>query len=174
MTVSPRAVLPTVLVVDDEPSILDALQKVLTKENMHVRIAGSGQQALEVLRLHPVQVMITDLRMPGMTGEDLLKAAKAITPEVEVLVMTAYGTVENAVAAMKLGAYDFISKPLKRAAIVAAVQKALDKHALVAENRELRARNAHCRTTGRARFPGKAGDSRPAGRARCPGRRTGR
>jgi two-component system response regulator HydG len=142
MTESPRAVQPTVLVVDDEPSILDALQKVLTKENMHVRIASSGQQALEVLRLHPVQVMITDLRMPGMTGEDLLKAAKAITPEVEVLVMTAYGTVENAVAAMKLGAYDFISKPLKRAAIIAAVQKALDKHALVAENRELRAQLA--------------------------------
>ena len=97
MTLPPKPV-PTVLIVDDEPSILDALQKVLTKENMHVRIAQSGQQALEVLRLHPVQVMITDLRMPGMTGEDLLKAAKAITPEVEVLVMTAYGTVENAVA----------------------------------------------------------------------------
>ncbi len=132
----------TVLVVDDEPSIVDALQTVLVRENLQVRVANSGQQALEILRLHPVQVMITDLRMPGMTGEDLLKAAKAITPEVEVLVMTAYGTVENAVAAMKLGAYDFISKPLKRAAIVAAVHKALDKHALVAENRELRAQLA--------------------------------
>jgi two-component system response regulator HydG len=141
MTQPPKP-LPTVLIVDDEPSILDALQKVLTKENMHVRVAQSGQQALDILRLHPVQVMITDLRMPGMTGEDLLKAVKAITPEVEVLVMTAYGTVENAVAAMKLGAYDFISKPLKRAAIIAAVQKALDKHALVAENRELRAQLA--------------------------------
>jgi two-component system response regulator HydG len=133
---------PTILVVDDEPSILDALQKVLAKENMAVRTASSGQQALEILRTVPVQVMITDLRMPGMTGEDLLKAVKALTPEVEVIMMTAYGTVENAVGAMKLGAYDFISKPLKRAAIVAAVNKALDKHALVAENRELKAQLA--------------------------------
>ncbi|MCY1069084.1 sigma-54 dependent transcriptional regulator [Nannocystis sp. RBIL2] len=133
---------PTILVVDDEPSILDALQKVLAKENMSVRTAASGQQALDILRNVPVQVMITDLRMPGMTGEDLLKAVKALTPEVEVIMMTAYGTVENAVGAMKLGAYDFISKPLKRAAIIAAVQKALDKHALVAENRELKAQLA--------------------------------
>nr|WP_276602704.1 sigma-54 dependent transcriptional regulator [Nannocystis pusilla] len=133
---------PTILVVDDEPSILDALQKVLAKENMSVRTASSGQQALDILRNVPVQVMITDLRMPGMTGEDLLKAVKALTPEVEVIMMTAYGTVENAVGAMKLGAYDFISKPLKRAAIIAAVQKALDKHALVAENRELKAQLA--------------------------------
>ncbi|MCB9567193.1 MAG: sigma-54-dependent Fis family transcriptional regulator [Myxococcales bacterium] len=133
---------PTVLIVDDEASILEALEKVLTKEGLDVRVAPSGQQALEILRNQPVQVMITDLRMPGMKGDDLLKAVKALTPEVEVIVMTAYGTIENAVEAMKLGAYDFIAKPLKRAAIVAAVRKALDKHALVAENRELRAQLA--------------------------------
>jgi two-component system response regulator HydG len=133
---------PTVLVVDDEASIVEALEKVLTKEGLIVRTAASGQQALEILRAQPVQVMITDLRMPGMTGDDLLKAAKALTPEVEVIMMTAYGTIENAVEAMKLGAYDFIAKPLKRAAIVAAVRKALDKHALVAENRQLRAQLA--------------------------------
>ena len=133
---------PTVLIVDDESSIREALEKVLVKEGLQVRVAPGGREALEILRNHPIEVMITDLRMPGMTGEDLLKAAKAITPEVEVIVMTAYGTIENAVQAMKLGAYDFIAKPLKRAAIVAAVRKALDKHALVAENRELRAQLA--------------------------------
>ena len=132
----------TVLVVDDEANILEALQKVLTKEGFEVLTAGNGRQALEVLRKQPIRVMITDLRMPGMTGDDLLKAAKAITPEVEVIVMTAYGTVENAVEAMKLGAYDFVSKPLKRASVVAAVRKAFDKQALVAENRELRAQLA--------------------------------
>ncbi len=129
----------TVLVVDDEANILEALQKVLTKEGFEVLTAGNGRQALDVLRKQPIRVMITDLRMPGMTGDDLLKAAKAITPEVEVIVMTAYGTVENAVEAMKLGAYDFVSKPLKRASVVAAVRKALDKQALVVENRELKA-----------------------------------
>ena len=138
----PDASAPTVLVVDDEANILEALQKVLTKEGLEVLTAGNGRQALELLRRQVVHVMITDLRMPGMTGDDLLKAAKAITPEVEVIVMTAYGTVENAVEAMKLGAYDFISKPLKRANVVAAVSKALDKQALVAENRELRAQLA--------------------------------
>ncbi|EDM81073.1 sigma-54 dependent DNA-binding response regulator [Plesiocystis pacifica SIR-1] len=132
----------TVLVVDDEANILEALRKVLTKEGFRVLTAGTGRQALEVLRKQPVRVMITDLRMPGMTGDDLLKAAKAITPEVEVIVMTAYGTVENAVEAMKLGAYDFVSKPLKRATVVAAVRKALDKQALVVENKQLKAQIA--------------------------------
>ncbi len=133
---------PTVLVVDDETSIQQALSKVLRKEGLQVRTAKNGKQALDVLRHHPVHVMITDLRMPGMSGTDLLKAAKAITPEVEVIVMTAYGTVENAVTAMKQGAYDFLSKPLKRAQILAAVRKGLDRHQLVAENRELRAQLA--------------------------------
>jgi two-component system response regulator HydG len=136
----------TVLVVDDEANILEALQKVLTKEGFEVLTAGNGRQALEILRRQPVRVMITDLRMPGMTGDDLLKAAKAITPEVEIIVMTAYGTIENAVEAMKLGAYDFVSKPLKRANVVAAVSKALDKQALVAENRELKAQLAAATT----------------------------
>jgi two-component system response regulator HydG len=136
----------TVLVVDDEANILEALQKVLTKEGFEVLTAGNGRQALEILRRQPVRVMITDLRMPGMTGDDLLKAAKAITPEVEIIVMTAYGTIENAVEAMKLGAYDFVSKPLKRANVVAAISKALDKQALVAENRELKAQLAAATT----------------------------
>ncbi|HFE46568.1 MAG TPA: sigma-54-dependent Fis family transcriptional regulator, partial [Nannocystis exedens] len=139
---SPSPRVPTVLIVDDESSIREALQKVLTKEGLQVRVAPGGREALEILRNYPIQVMITDLRMPGMKGDDLLKAATALTPEVEVIVMTAYGTIENAVQAMKLGAYDFIAKPLKRAAIVAAVRKALDKHALVTENRELRAQLA--------------------------------
>ena len=131
-----------ILVVDDEANILEALDKVLSKEGHEVATAPNGRAALELLRRQPFDVMITDLRMPGMTGEDLLKAAKTLTPEVEVVVMTAYGTVENAVEAMKLGAYDFIAKPLKRAAIVAAVRKALDKARLVAENSELRAQLA--------------------------------
>ena len=74
-----------------------------------------------------------------MTGADLLKAAKAVAPETEVVMMTAYGTVENAVEAMKQGAYDFVTKPLKRAHIVGVVRRALEKQSLVVENRTLRA-----------------------------------
>lgn len=130
---------PTVLVVDDEASILEALGKVLAKEGLHVVTAKNGREALDVVRTRPIHVMITDLRMPTMGGDDLLKAVKAVTPEVEVILMTAYGTVEVAVEAMKRGAYDFISKPLKRATVVATVRKAFDKVGLMAENRELRA-----------------------------------
>jgi two-component system response regulator HydG len=118
---------------------VDALSKVLHKEGLAVLTAGNGREALDVLRRAPIDVMITDLRMPGMGGQDLLKAAKAITPEVEVILMTAYGTVETAVEAMKEGAYDFIGKPLKRAAIVSTIRKALDKVDLLAENRQLKA-----------------------------------
>jgi two-component system response regulator HydG len=131
-----------VLVVDDEANILEALGKVLGKEGHEVRTAANGRIALDLLRKEPFDVMLTDLRMPGMTGDDLLRAAKKLTPEVEVIVMTAYGTVENAVEAMKHGAYDFISKPLKRASVVAAVNKALEKSRLVAENQDLRHRLA--------------------------------
>ena len=135
MTTSTRA---RVLVVDDEVNILEALGKVLSKEGLEVRTASNGRIALDLLRKEPFDVMLTDLRMPGMSGDDLLRAAKKLTPEVEVIVMTAYGTVENAVEAMKHGAYDFISKPLKRASVVAAVNKALEKSRLVAENQTLR------------------------------------
>ena len=100
---------PTVLIVDDEASILEALRKVLTKEGLNVVTAKNGREALDVVRTRPIHVMITDLRMPTMGGDDLLKAVKAVTPEVEVILMTAYGTVEVAVEAMKRGAYDFIS-----------------------------------------------------------------
>jgi two-component system, NtrC family, response regulator HydG len=133
---------PTILVVDDEASIVDALAKVLEKEELTVVAAKNGHEALEILRHRRIDVMVTDLRMPGMGGDDLLKAAKAIVPDVEVIVMTAYGTVETAVEAMKRGAYDFIPKPLKRATVLAAVRKALDKAVLVAENSKLRAQLA--------------------------------
>ena len=87
-------------------------------------------------------VVVTDLMMPGMGGGELLRAVKAIAPEVEVVLMTAFGTVEGAVAAMKDGAYDFITKPVKRHAIVKSVRLALERASLVAENRSLRARLA--------------------------------
>src|SRR5262249_15164707 len=77
--------------------------------------------------------------MPGMSGMDLLKATRTVAPECEVVLMTAYGTVETAVEAMKEGAYDFVTKPLKRAHVVRIVKNALDKQALLVENRALRA-----------------------------------
>ena len=139
---------PTVLVVDDEPGIVDSLHKIFERESLRVLTAGSGGEALEIIRREPVSVLITDLIMPGMSGIDLLKASRSLSPETETVLMTAYGTVENAVEAMKQGAYDFVTKPLKRAQIVRVVGKALEKRSLVQENRSLRAQlAAHKRRT---------------------------
>src|SRR5450432_1790050 len=137
MPVTPDA--PTVLVGDDEPPIVDSLQKILERESLRVLTAGSGGEALEIIRREPVSVLLTDLMMPGMSGMDLLRASKSVAPETETVLMTAYGTVENAVEAMKQGAYDFVTKPIKRAHLVRVIGKAIEKRSLVQENRSLRA-----------------------------------
>src|SRR5260370_17411817 len=80
--------------------------------------------------------------MPGMSGQELLRAVLAVAPDAEVVLMTAYGTVEAAVAAMKDGAYDFLTKPLKRHAVLKSVAQALEKRKLVQENKQLRPRLA--------------------------------
>jgi two-component system response regulator HydG len=131
---------PLVLVVDDETPNLDSLGKIFEREGWRVALASSGGEALDAIRRERPTVVVTDLMMPGMSGEELLRAAQAVAPGTEVVLMTAYGTVESAVAAMKQGAYDFITKPVKRHAIVKAVRQAMEKASLVAENRALRAR----------------------------------
>ncbi|HUB08847.1 MAG TPA: sigma-54 dependent transcriptional regulator [Myxococcales bacterium] len=132
----------TILVVDDDRSNLESIERIFAKEGYRVRVADDGAAALEIVREDPPAVVVTDLAMPGLDGVALLKAIKAVDPQVEVVLMTAYGTVEGAVAAMKEGAYDFITKPLKRHSVLRSVRKALEKQALVQENRALRARLA--------------------------------
>lgn len=128
-----------ILIVDDEASNLTSLSKIFEKEHMRVLTADGAKRALEVLRHHRVHVVLTDLMMPGPSGVELLKAVKEVSPNTEVVLMTAYGTVETAVTAMRQGAYDFVEKPLKRATIVRSVKKALEHGLLVAENDQLRA-----------------------------------
>ena len=128
----------TVLVVDDEPSNLTSLKKIFQREGMRVFTAENAKEALEVARKHRVQVVLTDLMMPGTNGVELLKALKEVTSDTEVVLMTAYGTVEVAVQAMREGAYDFVEKPLKRMTIVKTVKKAAERQSLVAENRSLK------------------------------------
>ncbi|MFT4621548.1 MAG: DNA-binding NtrC family response regulator [Myxococcota bacterium] len=130
----------TILVVDDEQANRVTLERILTREGYQVVQAPSGRAAMDCLRSVTVDTVLTDLKMPGMSGIDLLRAAKKIDPDVEVVVMTAYGTVETAVEAMKEGAYDFVSKPLKRLDLVRTLRKALEKRSLQVENRHLRER----------------------------------
>jgi len=128
----------TVLVVDDEASNLASLEKIFQREGMRVLTADGAKNALELARRHRVQVVLTDLMMPGTSGAELLRALKEVSPDTEVVLMTAYGTVETAVQAMRDGAYDFVEKPLKRMTIVKSVRKAAERQSLVAENRSLR------------------------------------
>jgi two-component system response regulator HydG len=129
---------PCVLVVDDEEANRLTLERILVREKLHVIHAPDGRAALEQVREHRPDLVLTDLMMPGLNGIGLLKAAREIDGDLEVILMTAYGTVENAVEAMKFGAADFITKPLRRSEIVRAVQKALEKRSLILENRSLR------------------------------------
>lgn len=128
----------TVLVVDDERSNVESLEKIFLKENMRVLVANDAKHALEQVRSHRVHVVLTDLMMPGTTGLELLRAIKQVQPDVEVVLMTAYGSVEAAVSAMREGAYDFVEKPLKRVTIVKSVRKAAERGRLLEENRSLK------------------------------------
>jgi DNA-binding NtrC family response regulator len=133
---SPDAI--TVLVVDDERSNIESLEKIFLREGIRVLSASDAKRALELVRTHRVHVVLTDLMMPGTTGLELLRAIKQVTPDVEVVLMTAYGSVEAAVSAMRDGAYDFVEKPLKRVSIVKSVRKAAERQKLVAENKSLK------------------------------------
>ncbi len=128
----------TVLVVDDEPSNLTSIEKIFRKEGMRVMTADGARGALELVRKHRIHVVLTDLMMPGTNGVELLRAIKELSPDTEIVMMTAYGTVETAVHAMREGAYDFVEKPLKRMTIVKSVRKAAERQKLVTENRTLR------------------------------------
>jgi two-component system response regulator HydG len=135
---SPMSSETTVLVVDDEASNLESLRRIFEREGFRVLVADGGRTALDVCRQHNVHVVLTDLMMPQMSGIDLIRALSTVAPDVEVVVMTAYGTIETAVEAMREGAYDFVEKPLKRMNIVKTVRKAAERRSLVAENRTLR------------------------------------
>jgi DNA-binding NtrC family response regulator len=128
------------LVVDDEKTQRETLRTVLESWGHQVQEASSGQKAMELLEGNRIDVILTDLRMPGMTGLDLLKAAKEARPDIDVIVMTAYGSVEGAVQAMKIGAVDFITKPVDLDQLEIVLRRTLDRKALVRENKVLKRR----------------------------------
>lgn len=115
----------TILVVDDEENIRDALVKILDKEGYNTLSAAEGKGALNIVRERDVNLVLADLKMPTMDGLELLTACKMIKPNVEVILISAYGTIEKAVAAMKDGAYDFIAKPFKRKEIIDVINRAI-------------------------------------------------
>src|SRR5262245_40046827 len=129
---------PTILVVEDDTENRTAIVKGLEGAQNEVRETDNGQQALDILNEENIDIVVTDLRLPIMDGVELLKRTKAIDQDVEVIMITGHGTVEIAVEAIKEGAYDFITKPVKKAQLLRAVEKAAEKQYLSRENRELR------------------------------------
>ena len=113
----------TVLVVDDDRANLDSVCRIFQKEGVATLSAANGQEALEHLRKPEVGIIVSDMMMPGVDGQALLRAARAMRPDVEVVLMTAYATVETAVAAMREGAYDFITKPLDPAMLSSVLER---------------------------------------------------
>ena len=135
----------TLLIVDDDASNLASLVRIFEKLEIPTFAATSGREALDILRQKPIGIVLTDLMMPNMSGVDLLKNTKAISPETEIVLMTAYGTIEIAVEAMREGAYDFVTKPFRKAEIERVITRALEKLELLAENRVLKAQLADAR-----------------------------
>jgi two-component system response regulator HydG len=129
-----------VLLVDDHKPFRDSLAKILEGEGLRVFPANDGEEALDILRKESIHLVLTDLKMPKMDGVELLKVAKTIRPDIEVILITGYGTVDTAVTAMKDGAFDYIQKPFKPREILKLVRKAVEKQSLVLENRMLQER----------------------------------
>ncbi len=113
------------LVVDDEPQMLIAINETLRRQGYRVTTAGSGMEALLRLKERYYQLVLTDLRMPEVSGLDLLKKVKTISPQTPVVLLTAYGTIQNAVDAMRLGAFDYLLKPFSSESLEAVVRRAL-------------------------------------------------
>ncbi len=129
-----------ILLVDDEPDFAQGLARLVAAgfPEAETLVAGSGAEALAHIAAGGVGLMLTDLRMPGMDGQELLRQALEADPNLTVIMLTGHGSVETAVAALKAGAYDFLTKPVERGELVRAVSKGLERDRLLGENRSLR------------------------------------
>ena len=127
-----------ILVVDDEKNYTMIIGEILQEEGYASITASSGMEALDILNNEIIDLILTDVKMPGMSGIQLLENIKEINPDIPVIIMTAYGSVEKAVNAMHRGAYTFILKPFENQALIAHIAKALSVYKIVQENRRLR------------------------------------
>ena len=127
-----------ILIVDDEQIIRESLQFVLKKEKYDVEEAGNGREALEKHLAKPFDLIITDLEMPELRGIEFLEQVRQRTPESAVFIITAYGSVETAIAALRSGAYDYILKPIDFDDLIIRVKKVFDYRTLLKENSLLR------------------------------------
>lgn len=143
-----------ILVVDDEPLIRQSLYEILRIEGYHVQMASSGEEALSLIKNDPVDIVVTDFKLPKMSGLELLKEIRRSSPQIELIVITGYGSIETAVDAMKSGAFDYITKPINDNEIKLIITKIVEKKELLKENEELKRslakerRNSFCNMIG--------------------------
>ena len=130
----------TILIAEDDLNVGESLRSLLKKKGYTIRLAQNGKEALQLFRQGSADLLITDLVMPKMDGIELLEAVKSLKPEAEVIVISAQGTIEKAVQAMKLGAFDFIEKPINPRVISLLVERAIEKQTLILQNRDLRSK----------------------------------
>ena len=123
--VRPAAVRPRILVVDDEASIRDLLSKTLALADYDVDVAPDGRSALEQLRLYPYDLLIADLKMPGMDGLTVIREAKRLKTDLPVIIITGYSTEASAIEAVNLGVAGYLTKPFRVPQVLAAAGKAL-------------------------------------------------
>ncbi len=130
--------MPKILVIDDEKPIRDALHNILTAELYHVDIVENGKKGLEMLNENDYDVVLCDIKMPGMDGLEVMAKATEIAPEVPFILISGHGTIEIAVEAVRKGAYDFISKPPDLNRLLITIRNAVEKNNLVIEAKVLR------------------------------------
>jgi DNA-binding response OmpR family regulator len=129
--------IPHILVVDDERAMRESLQEILEQEGFQVSLADCGETALELLTQTPIDLMLLDLRMTGMDGLQVTEAARQLSPDTVIVMLTAHGTLESAIAAMRRGAFDYLLKPAAVGDILASVQRGLSHRAQMLRQRDL-------------------------------------
>ncbi|MEI6668137.1 MAG: sigma-54 dependent transcriptional regulator [Acidobacteriota bacterium] len=138
MATDPVVHLGTILVIDDEEIMREILETLLRREGYEVRLASSGAEGLDLARSVPIDAAVVDVMMPGMDGLTVLDEMKKIDDDIAVIMITAFASVDTAVAAMKRGAFDYVTKPFKNDEVLAVLRNAVERRRLVTENRVLR------------------------------------
>ncbi len=118
-----------ILVVDDENVARQSLADILKLEGYNVASAPNGQAAVEYVRTHPVDLMVVDLRMPGMDGLEVIQVVNQIAPDTEIVLLTAFASTDSAVQALRLRIHDYLTKPTAPAQVIASVKKGLARRA---------------------------------------------